>query len=88
MTDRIFSQADILSQAEALGFVCECDLQGSCQILPPQKTERWKLQQVEDRWLLLVGNVPQINCRLCEVMIFLERRWLSYQNQEDTEPSP
>ncbi len=68
MTERI------LSQASSWSFLCERDREGNWQILPHQKTERWFLQQVGDKWLLVVGNVPQVNLHPPEAMSFLERR--------------
>jgi type II secretory pathway component PulJ len=52
---------NILSQAKAWEFVCHLEHNGPWQILPRQKNERWKLQLEEDRWLLIVGDVPQIS---------------------------
>jgi hypothetical protein len=78
----------ILTQAKAWGFVCEYDLQGNWHILPQQETERWKLQLVGDRWLLLIGDVPQINLHPPEAIIFLSRRWSSSKNLETREHSP
>jgi hypothetical protein len=75
----------IFSQANAWGFPCACSVQGNCQILPQQKTERWTLQLVGDRWLLLVGDVPQINLHPQEATVFLERR-RSCENLEAVEP--
>lgn len=68
----------MLRQASAWGFVCNEDSQGNQQILPQNPVERWKLQQAEDKWLLLVGNVPQVNLHLTEAIAFLERRRDSY----------
>jgi len=65
---------EILSKAEAWNFVCQCDHHNKCQILPQQKTERWKLLLVADRWMLIVGDVPQINLRPEEALVFLKSR--------------
>ena len=64
----------ICIQAQIWGFMCDCDAQGKCQILPQKTTERWKLQLAEDRWLLIVGDVPQILFHSVEAQVFLERR--------------
>lgn len=64
----------VLKQAKAWRFLCQEDSQGNWQILPQQPADRWELQQVEDRWLLLVGDVPQVNLHPHEVISFLERR--------------
>jgi hypothetical protein len=64
----------VLKQALVWGFVCEEDSQGNWQILPQKPTERWQVKRIRDRWLLLVGNVPQVNLHPDEVISFLERR--------------
>lgn len=66
----------VLNQAKSWGFICEEDTQGIWQILPQQSTERWKMQLVEERWLLIIGDVPQINLHPYEAISFLERRRL------------
>lgn len=73
----------MLRQAAEWGFVCNEDLQGNSQILPPNPTERWKLQQVDDKWLLLVGNVPQVNLHPHEALAFLKRRVASCSSPEN-----
>ena len=65
---------NILSQANAWGFICHSAPNGTWQILPQLKNERWKLQLEEDKWLLIVGNVPQISFHPHEVIAFLELR--------------
>ncbi len=65
---------DVLSQASAWGFICNLKDDKNCQILPPQKNKRWKLQLEGDRWLLIVGNVPQISFQPHEAIAFLELR--------------
>lgn len=70
----------VLSQASSLGFTCECDQIGNWQILPFRQAERWKLQQVGERWLLLVGDIPQVNLHPPEAIAFLERRSSKLQN--------
>lgn len=64
----------VLKQAKAWGFVCQEDTQGTWQILPQQPKERWKMNLVGDRWLLIVGDIPQINFYSHEAIAFLERR--------------
>jgi hypothetical protein len=64
----------VLNQAKAWGFICEEETQGIWQILPQQPTERWKMQLVGDRWLLIVGDLPQVNLHHHEAIAFLERR--------------
>ena len=63
-----------LSQALSWGFICNLDEQGKWQILPQQAVEGWKLLLVEDRWLLIVNDVPQMLCHSFEAIEFLERR--------------
>lgn len=65
---------NVLGQARAWEFVCHCEHDGTWQILPQQKNERWKLQLEGNRWLLIVGNVPQINFYPHEAINFLELR--------------
>lgn len=64
----------VLSQARNWGFVCQEDNQGTWRIFPQQLTDRWKMQLVGDRWLLMVGDVPQISLHPHEAIAFLERR--------------
>ena len=65
----------VLSRASAWGFACKSEDDGNCQILPQQQNQRWKLQSKEDRWLLLVGDVPQISLHPDEAIAFLQRRF-------------
>ena len=74
---------NLLSQAQTWGFLCQSDHLGNWQILPQQSTKKWKLQQVEDRWLLLIGDVPQVNLYPPEAIAFLERRWLSARPHDE-----
>jgi hypothetical protein len=65
----------IIKQAKAWGFKCEFDKHEKYQILPQNHQERWKLQIADEgRWLLIVGDVPQMLCFSSEVIKFLERR--------------
>lgn len=73
---------NVVTQAIAWGFVCECDLLGNMQVLPLQSTERWELCEVGDRWLLLVGGVPQVSLHALEAIAFLERRRLTTESEE------
>jgi len=73
---------DILNQADSWGFVCKSEPLGNWKILPSQKTARWELQQVEDRWLLVVGGVAQVNLHQAEAQVFLKRRCLSHLNRQ------
>jgi hypothetical protein len=60
-----------------MGFICDCQKSKSLLISPPpQPNQRWILQQDEDRWILIVGNVPQIRLYTSEAIAFLEARWL------------
>lgn len=72
----------LFNQASSCGCVCKCDLFGNCKILPPQKTARWELQQVKDRWLLVVGGVAQVNLYPEEAEAFLKRRCPIQLNRE------
>lgn len=63
----------IVSQARTWGFICHQEA-NLWLILPQQPNERWKLQQSEDRWILIVGDIPQLLLKSKEVLIFLENR--------------
>jgi len=65
---------NLLSLAETWGFFVESDRNGNLLVLPQQPTERWKLQQTEGRWLLIIGNVPQVKLHPNEAIAFLKRR--------------
>lgn len=64
----------ILSQAQAWGFIYKCDEENHCHISPQNTKERWKLQQKENKWLLIVNDVAQVICCEQEALSFLERR--------------
>ncbi|OKH25152.1 hypothetical protein NIES593_05145 [Hydrococcus rivularis NIES-593] len=66
----------ILHQAQAWGFLCQRDGLGNWLIYPKKRTERWQLSQAQagERWLLVVGGVPQMNMTTEEVLVFLECR--------------
>ncbi len=69
MKERIFNRAKVW------GFVCEVNSRGTCQILPQEQKQTWKLMLTgEARWLLIVGDVPQVILQPTEVIAFLERR--------------
>jgi hypothetical protein len=72
---------NLLSQAEDWGFLVESNRNGNWQVLSQQPTENWKLQQTEDRWLLLIGNVPQVKLHPNEAISFLKRRLLRQRNR-------
>jgi len=72
----------VLNQASSCGCVYKCDPFGNCKILPPQKTARWELQQIKDRWLLVIGGVPQANLYPEEAEAFLKRRCPRHLNRE------
>ena len=64
----------LLDKASSCGCVCKRQLSGNWKIIPSQKTARWELQQVEDRWLLVAGGVAQVNLHPTEAEAFLKRR--------------
>ncbi|MGL5796345.1 MAG: hypothetical protein ACRC06_18460 [Waterburya sp.] len=66
----------VISQAKIWEFICQCQESNSWLILPQQLNQRWKLQQDEERWILLVGNVPQLRLHTSEAIAFLQARWL------------
>ena len=63
---------NLVSQAEVWGFLVESNRNGNWQVLPQQPTENWKLQQTEDRWLLIIGNVPQVKLHPNEAISFFK----------------
>jgi hypothetical protein len=65
---------NLLSLAEHWGFFVESDRNGNLLVLPQQPTESWKLQQTQERWLLIIGNVPQVKLHPDEAIAFLKRR--------------
>jgi len=73
---------NIINQASAWGFICHSEPNGTWQILPQQKDERWKLHLEGDRWLLIVGNVPQISFHLHEAIAFLQFRRSSLERSK------
>jgi len=68
------SAETVFSQAKAWGFICQDDIQGNRLILPRKQTAQWKMQQIADRWLLIVRDVPQANLHPYEAISFLKRR--------------
>jgi hypothetical protein len=70
----------LLSEVESGCCRIERDHEGNYQILPKQATRRWKLQQAGDRWLLIVGGVPQIHLHLPEAIAFLKRHCFKESN--------
>lgn len=64
----------LLNQASSCGCVCKCDSLGNWKIIPPKKTARWELQQVEDRWLLVAGDMAQASLNATEAEVFLKLR--------------
>jgi hypothetical protein len=68
----------VIKQAKAWGFKCEFGKDGKYLILPQTHQERWKLQITDEgRWILIVGDVPQMLCLPSEVIRFLECRCLT-----------
>ncbi|MGL5943765.1 MAG: hypothetical protein ACRC2S_26045 [Waterburya sp.] len=66
----------LISQAKKWGFICHFQESKLWLILPQQSNQRWNLQQNEDRWILIVGNVPQLRLYTSEAIAFLQARWL------------
>ena len=64
----------ILSQVQAWGFIYKRDEEDNCQIFPQNPRERWKLQQQENKWLLIINDVAQVVCCEQQVLSFLKRR--------------
>ena len=64
---------NLLNLAQTRGFVCAKDIQNNWQIFLPHPTENWKLQQVEDKWLVLIAETPQLLFGLEGAKSFLEQ---------------
>jgi hypothetical protein len=64
----------VINQAKKWGFICQQTAPDVWIILPQQPKEKWKLELVEDRWLLIVKDIPQIYFHPHEVLAFLDRR--------------
>lgn len=66
---------NLLEQARLSGFIYQVNNQGYGQITPSQSGQPWKLQQIEDqRWLLIINEIPQISFIPSEAVAFLQRR--------------
>lgn len=84
-----FMTNSLLTQAKTLGFNLHRDPEGKLWILPRKKTDRWKLLELEEgRWLLIVGNVPQISFWPREAQLFLFRRRSSLKPHEKLAKNP
>lgn len=79
---------NVLNQAKVWGFICKLDQNDNWQILPQQKTARWELRIVVDRWLLLVADVPQAYLHPPEALAFLKRRQSSRKELEAATTCP
>lgn len=75
LSDHLCMSESLVNQAKSWGFnCCKPATDGNWQISPSQLKETWQLSQLEDRWLLSVGNVPQINLSADETLRFLAHR--------------
>jgi hypothetical protein len=72
----------LLNQASFCGCVCKRDPLGNWRIFSSQKDAKWELQQVEDRWLLVVDDMPQANLNATQAEGFLKRRCSNRSRQE------
>ena len=64
----------VVSQAKTWGFICQRQESNLWQINPQQTSQKWQLEQVEDRWILLVEGVPQLCLDPEGAIAFLETR--------------
>ena len=62
----------VVSHARTWGFICQYQESKSWLILPQQPNQKWQLQQAEDQWILLVGNIPQLCLHSQDAIAFLE----------------
>ncbi len=75
------NKKNILKKAQAWGFKCEFDSDGKPLIMPQNAEERWKLRIADEgKWILIVGDVPQVLCSPSEVMTFLARHQAKLPN--------
>ena len=65
---------EVFTKAIDLGLSYQPDDKEGPKILPRRKSERWRLNLIEDRWLLSIGNVPQIQFSSQEALAFITRR--------------
>ncbi|NJK55051.1 MAG: hypothetical protein HC939_03280 [Pleurocapsa sp. SU_5_0] len=73
----------VISQAKEWGFICQYQESSSWLIFSLQPDRKWKLQQDEDRWILIVGNIPQLRLHTSEAIAFLKRYHTKYHQQND-----
>ncbi|MGF1591139.1 MAG: hypothetical protein ACFCU7_18195 [Pleurocapsa sp.] len=64
----------VVSQAREWGFICQRQESNYWLILPQQSPPKWQLAQVEDRWILIVGDFPQLRLYAEEAIAFLAAR--------------
>lgn len=57
----------------SLGIYLSMSKSNSWQIFPKQPTQKWKLQQSEERWILIVSDIPQLLLHTSEAIAFLKR---------------
>ncbi len=63
----------VINKAKNWGFICHYQKSSYWQILP-QLNQRWILQQSEEQWILIVGDVPQLRLHTEEAIAFLMQR--------------
>ncbi len=61
----------VVNQAQTWGFICQYQESKSWQILPQKSTQKWKLEQVEKRWILSIDDIPQLRLDVKEAIAFL-----------------
>ncbi|WP_052055225.1 hypothetical protein [Myxosarcina sp. GI1] len=65
----------VVSQARVWGFICNYrESNSSWSIAPKKISQRWRLLQAEDRWVLMIGEVSQLYLNAEEAIAFLEAR--------------
>ena len=64
----------VVSKAQTWGFICQRQSEKGWLILPRQADRWWKLEQVEDRWILSIDNVPQLRLHTEDALSFLTNR--------------
>lgn len=65
----------LIHQAKGWGFLCTVDVAGNWQIAPKESIPNWRLRLIQDRWILIVGDSPQISFRAEEALAFINYRF-------------
>ena len=70
----------LINRAKSWGYLCNVDVAGSWQIVPKEPIANWRLKSFKDRWILIVGDSPQISFRAEEALAFINYRFSLSKN--------